>query len=159
MVRMIESLSLADAKCMLEAAERKADEIRIADSVAVVDVGGHLLAFFRQDGALIGSIDIAINKARTARMFDTSTESLAALAQPMAPLYGIQNSNQGNIVIFGGGIPVIRNDTVIGAVGASAGTVLQGIAIAIAIAEAAVGASSVPMGEDRPEAETSDHPS
>ena len=137
MARMIESLTLADAKCMIEAAERKADEIGIAYDVAIVDAGGHLVAFFRQDGALIGSIDIAIDKARTARMFDTSTDSLAALAQPMAPLYGIQNSNRGNIIIFGGGIPVVRNNKVIGAVGASAGTVQQDIAIA----EAAVAAS------------------
>ena len=130
MARMVESLSLADAKCMLETAERKADEIGVAYSVAVVDAGGHLLAFFRQDGALIGSIELAINKARTARMFDTSTESLAALAQPMAPLYGLQNSGQGNIVVFGGGIPVLRNGAVIGAVGASAGTVQQDIVVA-----------------------------
>jgi uncharacterized protein GlcG (DUF336 family) len=97
------------------------------------------VAFFRQDGALIGSIDIAINKAHTARMFDTSTESLAAVAQPAAPLYGIQNSGRGSIVIFGGGIPVIHTDRVIGAVGASAGTVQQDIAVA----EAAVAAISV----------------
>ena len=141
MTRMIESLSLADAKCMLEAAERKADQIGIAYNAAVVDAGGHLVAFFRQDGALIGSIDIAINKACTARLFDTSTESLAALAQPNAPLYGIQNADRENIVIFGGGIPVIRNDKVIGAVGASAGTVQQDVAIA----EAAVAAVSIPI--------------
>ena len=141
MTRMIESLSLADAKRMLEAAERKADEIGIAYNVAIVDAGGHLLAFVRQDGALIGSIDIAINKAYTARLFDTSTESLAPLAQPTAPLYGIQNSHGGNIVIFGGGIPVIRNTKVIGAVGASAGSVQQDIAVA----GAAVTATNVPI--------------
>lgn len=137
MTRMVESLGLADAKRMLEAAERKADELGIAYNVAVVDAGGHLLAFSRQDGALLGSIDLAINKAYTARIFDNSTEELAVLAQPSAPLYGIQNTNRGNVVIFGGGIPVIRNRAVIGAVGASAGTVAQDIAVAAAAVAAA----------------------
>jgi uncharacterized protein GlcG (DUF336 family) len=141
MARMIENLSLADAKYMLEAAERKASDFGIAYSVAVVDAGGHPLAFSRQDGALIGSIELAINKATTARIFDTATQALAALAQPSAPLYGIQHGNHGNVVVFGGGIPVVRNDTVIGAVGASAGTVEQDIAVAEA-AVAAVPATS-----------------
>ena len=151
MPRMIESLNLTDAKIMLEAAERKADEIGISYCMAVVDAGGHLLAFIRQDGALIGSIDIAINKAHTARMFDTTTESLAPLAQPAAPLYGIQNSDRGNIVIFGGGIPVVRNHKVIGAVGASAGTVQQDIAVAKAALAANDGAVVInhPVTADR----------
>ena len=145
MSQIYESLNLSDAKCMLEAAERRADQFGIAYNAAVVDAGGHLLAFSRQDGALIGSIDIAISKAYTARIFDTSTEVLATLARPSGPLYGIQQTNRGHVVIFGGGIPVVRNGLVIGAVGASAGTVEQDIAVA----EAAVNAVLTSAHADR----------
>lgn len=130
MPRTVESLTLTDAKKMIEAAETRADALGISYNVAVVDAGGHLIAFSRQDGALIGSIDLAINKAYTARLFDNPTSALASLAQPSAPLYGIQHSNRGNVVIFGGGIPVSRDNVIIGAVGASAGTVEQDIAVA-----------------------------
>lgn len=124
------TLTLDDAKRMVSAAEAKAHKLGIAYNIAVVDAGGHLLAFVRQDGALIGSIDLAIDKAVTARIFDTTTAQLASLAQSGKPLYGIQESNAGKVVIFGGGIPVKLDGTIIGAVGASAGTVEQDIAVA-----------------------------
>jgi uncharacterized protein GlcG (DUF336 family) len=90
---------------MLSAAEAKAASLGIAYNIAVVDAGGHLVAFVRQDGALIGSIDPAIDKAVTARIFDKATSNLASLAQSGKPLFGIQESNAGKVVIFGGGIP------------------------------------------------------
>jgi uncharacterized protein GlcG (DUF336 family) len=130
MTRRYDSLTLDDAKRMLAAAEAKAASLGVAYNIAVVDSGGHLLAFMRQDGALIGSIDLAINKAATARVFDKSTAVLAEMAQPGKPLFGIHQSNAGKIVIFGGGIPVVANEAVVGAVGASAGTVEQDIAVA-----------------------------
>lgn len=136
MPKTFETLSLQDAKRMLAAGEAKAGQIGIPYNIAVVDAGGYLLAFSRQDGALIGSIDLAIHKAFTARACDISTGDLAELAQPGKPLYGIQNSNDGKIVIFGGGLPIRRKGIVIGAIGASAGTVEQDIEVA----EAAVGA-------------------
>lgn len=136
MPKTFETLSLQDAKRMLAAGEAKAEQIGIPYNIAVVDAGGHLLAFSRQDGALIGSIDLAIHKAFTARACDISTGDLAELAQPGKPLYGIQGSNEGKIVIFGGGLPIRRKDVVIGAIGTSAGTVEQDIQVA----EAAVGA-------------------
>ena len=86
-------LTLEDAKKMLSAAEAKAENLGIAYNMAVVDAGGHLLAFLRQDGALIGSIDLAIDKAATARIFDKATFDLARMSQPGAPLYGIQETN------------------------------------------------------------------
>ena len=98
--------------------------------VAVVDAGGHLVAFLRQDGALIGSVNLAIDKAATARIFDKTTSDLATLAQSGRPLFGIQESNAGKVVIFGGGVPVVLEGTIIGAVGASAGAVEQDIAVA-----------------------------
>lgn len=86
MPRTIESLTLADAKRMIGAAEATADALGVAYNVAIVEAGGPLVAFSRQDGALIGSIDLAINKAYTARIFDNPTSALATLAQPSAPL-------------------------------------------------------------------------
>jgi uncharacterized protein GlcG (DUF336 family) len=136
MPRSIDSLTLEEAKRMLSAAEVKAETLGIAYNLAVVDAGGHLLAFLRQDGALIGSINLAIDKAKTARMFDKATSELAELAQSGGPLFGIQESNAGEVVIFGGGIPVILGGSVVGAIGTSAGTVEQDIAVA----EAAIAA-------------------
>jgi uncharacterized protein GlcG (DUF336 family) len=136
MPRSIDSLTLEEAKLMLSAAEAKAETLGIAYNLAAVDAGGHLLAFLRQDGALIGSIDLAIDKAKTARIFDKATSELADLAQSGRPLFGIQQSNAGQVVIFGGGIPVIVGGSVVGAVGTSAGTVEQDIAVA----EAAIAA-------------------
>jgi uncharacterized protein GlcG (DUF336 family) len=121
---------------MLSAAEAEAASLGIAYNIAVVDAGGHLVAFSRQDGALIGSIDLAIDKAVTARIFEKSTSDLATLAQPGMPLFGIQESNAGKVVIFGGGIPITDGGEIIGAVGASAGTVQQDIAVAEAAADA-----------------------
>ena len=143
MPRSYDSLTLEDAKRMLSAAEAKAASLGIAYNAAVVDAGGHLVAFVRQDGALIGSIDLAIDKAVTARIFDKATSDLARLAQPGKPLFGIQESNAGKVVIFGGGIPVMFDGNIVGAVGASAGTVEQDIAVAEA-AVAALGDSMQP---------------
>jgi uncharacterized protein GlcG (DUF336 family) len=135
-----ESLTLEEAKQMLSAAAVKAASLGVAYNVAVVDAGGHLLAFQRQDGALVGSIDLAIDKAVTARIFDKTTSDLARLAQPGQPLFGIQESNAGKVIIFGGGIPVTLGGSIVGAVGASAGTIEQDIAVA----EAAVAALGGP---------------
>jgi uncharacterized protein GlcG (DUF336 family) len=121
---------------MLSAAEAKATSIGLAYNIAIVDAGGHLMAFVRQDGALIGSIELAIDKAVTARFFDKTTSELATLAQSGEPLFGIQESNAGKIVIFGGGVPILLGGDVIGAVGTSAGTVQQDIEVA----EAAIAA-------------------
>jgi uncharacterized protein GlcG (DUF336 family) len=129
MPRSYTTLTLDDAKRMLAAAEAKAEDFGLAYNIAVVDAGGHLLAFARQDGALIGSIDLAIDKATTARIFDKKTSDLARLSQPGTPLYGIQETNAGKVVVFGGGIPVTLNGSIVGAVGASAGTVEQDVAV------------------------------
>ena len=130
------TLALSDAKRMLEAGEAKAASIGIAYNIAVFNAGGALVAFTRQDGALIGGIDLAIGKAITARLFDKRTSDLAKMAQPGAPLFGIEQSNSGKVVIFGGGLPVLVSGMIVGAVGASAGTVEQDIAVAEAAAAA-----------------------
>ena len=130
MTRTVHSLTLEEAKRMLAAAEFEAISLGIAYNVAVVDAGGHLVAFLRQDGALVGSVDLAINKAKTARLFDKTTAYLSELSQPGKPLFGIHQSNAGAVVIFGGGVPVVVAGQIVGAVGASAGTVEQDVAVA-----------------------------
>jgi len=130
MPRSWENVTLEEARRMLSAAQAKAASFGIAYNIAVVDAGGHLVAFVRQDGALIGSIELAIGKAVTARLFDKTTAYLSSLAQPGKPLFGIEASNTGKVVIFGGGVPITFNGDIIGAVGASAGTVEQDIEVA-----------------------------
>jgi uncharacterized protein GlcG (DUF336 family) len=90
-----------------------------------VDEGGNLVAFARMDDAWLGSIDIAQNKAYTARAFDMSTKDLAPLAQPGGPLYGIEASNHGRLIVFAGGIPLVSDNRVVGAIGVSGGAVEQ----------------------------------
>lgn len=143
MPRISLTLALADAKRMLDAGEAKAVSFGIPYNIAVVDAGGSLVAFVRQDGALIGSVDLAIDKAVTARLFDKCTSDLARMAQPGAPLFGIEQSNRGKVVIFGGGLPVVLDGTIVGAVGASAGTVEQDISVAEAAAAALSNPSTV----------------
>lgn len=122
-------LTLAQARQMLDAALAKADAIGQPMNVAIVDAGAHLIAFARQEGALLGSIDIAVGKARTAVLLQMPTMTLAEVAAPGAPLFGIEVSN-GGLVIFGGGIPVTDGERIVGAVGVSAGTVEQDVQVA-----------------------------
>lgn len=127
---MANHLSLKDARRVLDAALEKAVEIGQPMNVAVVDDGGHLLAFGRQDGAILGSIDIAINKARTSALMKMSTEELGKAAATDGPLYGIEITNRG-LVIFGGGMLLTDGDQgVAGAIGVSAGSVEQDVEVA-----------------------------
>ena len=98
-------------------------------NIAVVDAGANLIAFRRMDGAWLGSIDIAITKARTARYFDMPTGDIGGLSQPGGSLYGIEHSN-GGLISFPGGIPLKDGDTVVGAVGVSGSTVEDDHAVA-----------------------------
>jgi uncharacterized protein GlcG (DUF336 family) len=118
-------ISLEQARAVVDAAAKKADEIGVPMNVAVVDAGNNLTAFARQDGAWLGSIDIAQGKAYTARAFDMPTADLAPEAQPGKSLYGIEASNDGRIIVFAGGIPIEDGDEVVGAIGVSGGTVDQ----------------------------------
>jgi uncharacterized protein GlcG (DUF336 family) len=118
-------LSLEDARRVLDAALAEAEKIGQPMNVAVVDAGAHLIAFARQDGAILASIDIAVRKARTAVLMNMPTSDLAELAVPGASLYGIEVTNDG-LVIFGGGIPLTdATGDLVGAIGVSAGTVEQ----------------------------------
>ena len=98
-------------------------------NIAVVDDGGHLVAFARMDGSIKASIDISIRKARTSILMNAPTSALTPLVQPGAELYGLEQTS-GGMVIFGGGIPLTVDDVVIGAVGVSAGSVDQDVSVA-----------------------------
>ena len=118
-------ITLEEAHQVLMAARKKAEEIGVMMNIAVVDEGNNLKAFIRMDGAWLGSIDIAQGKAFTARAFDMPTKTLATLATPDQPLFGINASNAGKIIIFAGGIPLQRGTRIIGAIGVSGGSVEQ----------------------------------
>lgn len=121
----MESIVLRNAQAVVEAAQAKAEEIGVPMNIAVVDAGNNLTAFARMDGAWLGSIDIAQNKAYTARAFDMPTKDLAPLCQSGEPLFGIHASNQGRLIVFAGGIPLQSGGEVIGAIGVSGGLVEQ----------------------------------
>ena len=123
-------LSLEDAKKIIADAEAKAKEISVKMNIAVVDVGGNLVAFERMDNAWMGSINISQSKAFTAVAFNMTTEDLGKESQAGKSLFGINTTNNGKIVIFGGGIPLTRKGVLVGAIGVSGGAVPQDIEVA-----------------------------
>ena len=128
--------TLASAQASIQAAIKKSDELGVKMNIAVVDAGANLKAFERMDGAWLGSIDIAIKKARTARYFDMNTGDIGGLSQPGGPLFNIEHSN-GGLITFPGGIPIRNGDTVIGAIGVSGSSVENDHTVAEAGAAAA----------------------
>lgn len=132
----ISLVTLTDAKNILAAAEKRAVEIGQPMNIAVVDAGGNLVAHERMDGAWIGSVDISINKAFTARAFNIATKDLADNSQPGQQFFGIHGSNHGRIMIFAGGMPLKKNGHVVGAVGVSGGSGEQDQNVALAGAAA-----------------------
>ena len=131
-----ESVSLEDAQRVIAAGQAKAREIGSPSNVAVVDAGGNLVSHIRMDHAWVGSVDISINKAFTARAFDIATKDLGENAQPGKQFYGIQGSNHGRVMIFAGGIPLRKEGQVVGAVGVSGGSGEQDQTVAEAAAAA-----------------------
>ena len=115
-------LKLHDARRVIAAAEEKAREIGQPMNIAVTDEGGNLVAHVRMDGAWIGSIDISIKKAYTSRAFDIATKDLAIHSQSGGQFFGIHASNDGRIMIFAGGVPLVSNDKIVGAIGVSGGS-------------------------------------
>jgi len=132
----VETVTLADARRIIAAAEKKAEAIGQAMNIAVADAGGNLVAHVRMDNAWMGSIDISINKAFTARAFDITTKDLAENAQSGDQFFGIHVSNHGRVMIFAGGIPLKKDGKVIGAIGVSGGSGEQDHAVAEAGAAA-----------------------
>ena len=129
-------LRLEDARRMIAAAEKKADEIGQPMNIAVADAGGNLVAHVRMDNAWIGSVDISIKKAWTSRAFDITTKDLADNSQSGDQFFGIHASNDGKVMIFAGGIPLKKDGKVVGAIGVSGGSGEQDHAVAEAGATA-----------------------
>ena len=131
-------MTMEKAQRIIEVGIVKAKQIGQPMNIAVVDAGANLVAFMRMDGAWLGSIDIAINKAFTAKAFDISTLELGRNSQPGDQFFGIHVSNHGRVMIFAGGMPIKLNGQIAGAVGVSGGSGEQDQAVA----EAAVAACS-----------------
>ena len=123
-------LTTSEAQAIISAAVVKASELNVRVNIAVLDVGAHLKAFLRMDGAVLGSIDIATRKARTAVLFEVNSEAVWEYCKPGAPAPGLELSNHG-LAPFAGGIPLKNSAGLLqGAVGVSGGAVAQDFEIA-----------------------------
>jgi uncharacterized protein GlcG (DUF336 family) len=118
---MVETIELDTATELIEASERRAEGIGVPSVIAVANSEGNLIAQHRMDGAWLPSITISRNKAYTAAGLEMPTHELADVTKPGNPLYGLQTTDQGRIVVFAGGLPLERDGTVVGAIGASGG--------------------------------------
>ena len=115
-------ITLEEAQRIISAAEHRARQMGQPMNIAVMDAGRNLVAFHRMDGAWVASIDIAIDKAFTSAGRGLTTRKIGEMAQPGQPLFGINTTNGGRIVIFAGGIPLMRDGEAVGAIGVSGGT-------------------------------------
>lgn len=121
-MRTTTNLDLVDAGRLLEGARRRSTEIGIPMCIAITDAAGNLVAFERMHGGKITSITIAIDKAYTAAAAKKATHEYGAASQPGSPAYGINSAIGGRLMVVGGGLPVIADGEVVGAVGVSSGT-------------------------------------
>jgi len=117
-------LSLKDAQAIVEGARAHAEKIGVPMNIAVVDTGGHLLVFVRMDRAILGSIDIALRKARTSVLFDSPSEALWGYCKPGGPAPATEYTN-GGLIPYAGGVPIRAAGSLIGAVGVSGGMPAQ----------------------------------
>jgi len=130
------NITLEQAQVAVSAAIKKSQEMGVKMDIAIVDGGANLTAFARMDGAWLGSVDIAMKKARTARYFDMNSGDIGGLSQPGGPLYNIEHSN-GGLISFPGGVPIKNKEgEIIGAIGVSGSTVEDDHAVALAGAAA-----------------------
>jgi uncharacterized protein GlcG (DUF336 family) len=136
-------VTMEQARAAIEAARKKAVKLDTQMCIAVVDSGANLKAFLRMDDAWVGSIDIAIKKAKTAVFFMMPTGEIGKLSQPGKSLYGIEHSNEG-LITFPGGLPIVdEGGVLIGAIGVSGSSVQNDHAVAEAGVKV-VGVSDIP---------------
>jgi uncharacterized protein GlcG (DUF336 family) len=126
----VDNITLQEAQAMIAAAEKKAADIKLPMNIAIVDSGGNLVAFGRMDSSILVSIGISIDKAWTANALKLPTNILAGVSQPGQSLYGINGTNNGRVVVFGGGFPIKAKDQVVGGIGVSGGSVEQDMEVA-----------------------------
>lgn len=132
----MEKITLETAKKLIEAAEQEAANLGVPMVISVVDDGGNMVAVHRMDDAWLASVDIAQNKAWTSVALKMPTAGLAEATVPNAELYGLNTTNNGRIVVFGGGIPLMKEGKVVGAVGASGSSVEHDIKVSEAAVRA-----------------------
>lgn len=126
------NVTRSDCETIIAAAAAEAEAIGVPMNVAVLDSGANLKSFLRMDGALLGSVDIALKKARTAALFAMKTEAVGEFCKPGGTSPGLESTN-GGLVVFAGGIPLrARDGSLIGAVGVSGGSVAQDVQVATA---------------------------
>jgi uncharacterized protein GlcG (DUF336 family) len=126
------NVSLEQAQKAIQAAMEKSTTLGLKMNIAVVDAGANLVSFARMDGAWLGSVDIAIKKAKTARFFDMNTGEIGNLSQPGGALFNIEHSN-GGLITFPGGVPIKNKEgVIIGAIGVSGSTVENDHTVALA---------------------------
>lgn len=128
-------LTTQQAQAVIAAAAARAAEIKVPMNIAVLDSGAHLKAFLRMDGAVLGSIDIALKKAKTAVLFEANSEAIWEYCKPGAPAPGLELTND-VLATFAGGIPLRAGNEVLGAIGVSGGAVPQDASVAEAGAAA-----------------------
>ncbi|CAA0164877.1 heme-binding protein [Tenacibaculum maritimum] len=117
------NITLTQAEKIIDIAKSKSVELNTKMNIAIVDAGANLVAFVRMDGAWLGSLDIAIKKAKTARFFDMNTGIIGELSQPGGELFNIEHSNNG-LITFPGGVPIKDTEgNIIGAIGVSGSSV------------------------------------
>ena len=116
---------------LLDKAKAKAIEIGIPMNIAILDTAGHLKAFLRMDNAFIGSIDIAVKKAKTAMLFRMSSEQVGEFLKPETGAYGMEFSN-GGLMGFAGGLPIKNGEEIIGYIGVSGGPIPMDFSVASA---------------------------
>ena len=130
------NITLKQAEKVIAVAKEKATNIDTKMNIAVVDAGANLVAFARMDGAWLGSLDISIKKAKTARYFDMNTGEIGKLSQPGQPLFNIEHSNNG-LITSPGRVPITnKTGDIIGAVGVSGSSVENDHTVAEAGAKA-----------------------
>ncbi|MGH7708261.1 MAG: GlcG/HbpS family heme-binding protein [Vulcanimicrobiaceae bacterium] len=130
-------ITIEEAQRGIAAGLAKARELNSPSSIAVVDSGRNLLAFARMNGALLASIEISQGKAFTARSLNMKTGEVMQYVQPGAPLYSMQTSHRDRpFIVFGGGQPVAKEGTIVGAVGVAGGAVRDDEAVALAVVNA-----------------------
>ena len=137
-MNQVSKLTIDDAKLALEACKKKSAEIGVPMDIAITDESGNLLIFHRMDSAVLGCIQVAIDKAYTSAIFGVATGDEGKLAQPGQPDFGANTLCGGRVVIIAGGVPILRKNVVLGAVGCSSGTPDQDTMVAQAGVDAVI---------------------
>lgn len=148
----------ACSSAAIAAAREEARAIGVPMNIALLDGGANLKAFLRMDGALLGSIDIALRKAKTAALFGMNSESVGEFCKPGGTSPGLEDTN-GGLTVFAGGLPLRDSEgRLLGAVGVSGGSVVQDFQVAEAAARAVSASQETPLWSIQPDANSSASP-